>query len=502
MTDREAAGSDAAFLRKLLGFIEHDYLEALLNDALDVLVARAGARETVLEVMGDDGTGDGPHVVGRGCTGERLTEISSFVSRGIMAEAIATGRTVVTANAAEDPRFLELESVRRHKLEAVLCVPVGRDLPLGVAYLQGSETADDFRPFDDALRRDVELFAKALGGALERIVHRPGRSSVPPRAAGEAQDPFSTIRGRSHAIRSVVDRLRLAGPLDIHVLFTGPSGAGKTLVANAVHQASRRRSGPFVEINCATLQDALLENELFGAEPGAHSAVPRAGVKGKVEAAERGTLFLDEVAELSVGAQAKLLQLLQSKTYHRLGGVTVKQADVRVLAATNVDLGAAVAAKKFREDLFYRLQVLEIRLPSLAERAEDLIPLATDFLRQTTARHGLPHKSLAPSAMRAIRSAEWPGNVRQLANRIESATIHAHLRGSDWIEGRDVFPDDSRVPTGAAETLQEATREFHRKHLLMALESTDWNVNEAARVLDVSRSHLYHLIRALDLKKE
>jgi Nif-specific regulatory protein len=312
-------------------------------------------------------------------------------------------------------------------------------------------------------------------------------------------DPFSAVCGTSRAITHVIDRLRLAAALDVHVLLTGRSGVGKTLFANAVHLASRRRSGPFVEINCATIPEALLENELFGAEPGAHSAAPKAGTRGKVEAAQGGTLFLDEIAELTLGAQAKLLQFLQSKTYYRLGGSELRRADVRVVVATNVCLKAAIAEKKFREDLYYRLQVLEARVPTLAERRDDLVPLSLGFLAHATERHQLSRKSLSPSAIRVIQAADWPGNVRELANRIESATIHAHLRGSDWIEDCDIFPDDPQARNEAAQSLHSATRRFRRNHIVAVLVSTDWNVLEAARVLGVSRSQAYSLIRSLDL---
>lgn len=498
-TELETTRRERDFYRSLVALADYENLEALLRDALALLVARVGAREAMIEVIGDDIDGP-PHVVAHGCREDRVAAISSFVSRGIIGEAMATGTPVVTANAAEDPRFLQFESVRRNQLEAVLCVPIGRTMHVGVVYLQGKQGASEFQPYGAEVQGDVELAARALSGPLERLLSRRDTPVPEPRRAKGGDDPFAAIRGRSQVMADVVDRLRLAAPLDVHVLLTGPSGVGKTLLANAVHLASRRRGGPFVEINCAALPEHLIENELFGSEPGAFTGAPRTGVKGKVEAAEGGTLFLDEITELAPGAQAKLLQLLQSKTYYRLGGSELRHADVRVVAATNVNLKTAIAERKFREDLYFRLGVLEARIPSLAERIEDLIPLALVFLKQALERHQLPRKSLSPSAVRALQSAEWPGNVRQLANRIESATIHAHLRGSDFIEGHDVFPDDPRSPDDTAATLQNATRRFQRNHILGVLTSTDWNMHEAARILDVSRSQIYNLVRIHELK--
>jgi Nif-specific regulatory protein len=500
-TELETMRRERDFFRALVELSDCTSLPALLEAALAVLVARVSAREAMIEVI-DDAVDSAPIVVAHGCEHDRVTAISSFVSRGIIGEAIATGKTIVTANAAEDPRFLQFESVQRHRLEAVLCVPLGQGSHVGVVYLQGKQGAQQFQPYDAAVQREVELFARALGEPVERLLRggpAPPAPEPAPRAS-DAVDPFAVIRGRSQAMADIVERLRLAAPLDVHVLLTGPSGVGKTLLANAVHLASRRRSGPFVEINCAAIPEALLENELFGAEPGAHSAATRGAIKGKVEAAEGGTLFLDEIGELAPGAQSKLLQLLQSKTYYRLGSTAPRRADVRVLAATNANLKVAIAERKFREDLYYRLQVLEIHVPSLAERTEDLVPLSFEFLRQVIDRHQLPRKTLSPGAIRAIQAAEWPGNVRQLANRIESAAIHAQMRGSGHIEAGDIFHDDPKSPGEVPVTLQSATRRFQRNHILNVLTSTDWNALEAARILDVSRSQIYNLIRTFELK--
>lgn len=484
------------FYRSLVDLASHATIDELLERALNLMLGRFAARETFIEVIQDDGVNIVPHIAARGCNESRRKEISTFVSRGIISEAMATGMTVVTANASADPRFSELESVQRHELEAVLCVPIGRETPIGVVYLQGGQPDS----YTAEVQRDVELVASTLALHLERVMSQ--RDAVASPMVRSHDDAFSHVRGRSSAMADIVARLRLAAPLDVSILLTGPSGSGKTLLANTIHLASKRKNERLVELNCATIPENLLENELFGAEPGAHSNAPRGGSKGKVEVAQGGTLFLDEIAELTLAAQAKLLQLLQSKTYYRLGGTELRRVDVRVIAATNANLRTAIAEKRFREDLFYRLQVLEVRVPSLAERHDDVVPLAMTFLDQAVERHQLSRKVLGPSALRAVQAAEWPGNVRELANRIESAMIHAHLRGSDRIEGRDLFPDDPLAAEASQESLQTATRRFQKQHVLAVLTSTDWNVLEAARLLDVSRSQVYNLIRAFDLRHD
>ncbi len=488
------------FARGALALLEVDELSGLLDAALALVVRRAQPREAFIELLlEDEGGEDAPRVVAHGCSSDRLEEIKRVVSSGIIAEATATGRTVQTANAQLDPRFFQLESVQRNEIEAVLCVPIGKDVPRGVIYLQGKSEGGAFAFPADA-RADVELVARTLSLTVDRLV---GESLAPKRPAVAADDPFAGVIGMSTALREVVEKLRFAAPLDVHVLLTGPSGAGKTQLAHAVHAASRRRTGPFVELNCAAVPEALLENELFGSDPGAHSTAPRQGAKGKVEMADGGTLFLDEIGDLPLLAQAKILQLLQSKTYYRLGGSVARQADVRIMAATNVQLKRAISEKRFREDLYFRLKVLEVRVPSLAERPEDVVPLARHFLRQALARHDFSHKMLSPGAVRAIQATEWNGNVRELAHQIEAGALAAEQRGSDRVEKSDLFPDaGTDADATGPRSLHQATREFQRKHIASVLTAVDWNMTDAARVLDISRAHLYTLVRNLALKPE
>jgi Nif-specific regulatory protein len=255
-----------------------------------------------------------------------------------------------------------------------------------------------------------------------------------------------------------------------------------------------------VELNCAAFPDELIESELFGALPGSHSTA-RERRPGKVAAAEKGTLLLDDVGELSAAAQAKLLQLLQSKTYYPLGANEPVRADVRLIAATNADLDVAVADGRFREDLLYRLRVLPVRVPSLAERRVDVAELARHFSAEACERHGLALPELSAPALRAVESAEWPGNVRQLAHAMEAAAIRANGEGARRIERWHVFPESDPSAEQDAESFQEATRRFQRDHLRAVLDETGWNVTETARRLDLSRSHLYNLINAFGLRR-
>jgi Nif-specific regulatory protein len=295
----------------------------------------------------------------------------------------------------------------------------------------------------------------------------------------------------------------VAAPVPVSVLVTGESGTGKTAIARALHASSPRAKGPFVELNCGAIPEALFESELFGAEKGAHSTATRR-IEGKVDAARGGTLFLDEVTEIPLAAQSKLLQLLQGRIYYRLGSTAPLAADVRVIAATNADLEERVRNKSFREDLYYRLNVLSVLVPPLRERKGDVAPIADALVAALGESHGRPIP-LSRGARRALAESEWPGNVRQLENTLQRGWATALSEDAPAIEPRHLF---SELPAergadaeDAALSWQDATRRFQRTLLRETLEATGWNVSETARRLGLARSHVNDLLRAHGLSR-
>lgn len=480
------------FYRSLLDLNVDGAPQEILEQALRLLVELTGASVGYIEVVDQSASSPLCWWAVLGCDERHVTEIQRTVSHGIVAQALAQGEVIATGSAVRDPRFADRESVRDNEIEAVLCAPVGRGEIAGVVYLQGDPTS--FKVASERTQRHVSYFGRTITPFLRASLARVAQHE--PAATG----PFAQLIFHSQAMSDVVQRLQLVAPLDVDLLFSGATGVGKSLLARAVHGASRRVAGAFVELNCAAVPEPLFENELFGAEEGAHSSVPRGGIVGKVEAAEGGTLFLDEVAELTLAAQAKLLSLLQSRTYYPLGASRPRHADIRVIAASNVDLRSEVARKRFREDLYYRLNVMEVRVPPLSERVEDIPLLAARFVRVAAQRHGLGLRGLSPGGLRAVLHADWPGNVRELAHRLEAAVLNAHLRGATTVEARDVF-DDGATDDEDGESLQEATRRFQKRYVLAALEACDWNVSEAARRLDVARSHAYNLMRLYGLER-
>ncbi len=311
-------------------------------------------------------------------------------------------------------------------------------------------------------------------------------------------DQRTEIIGESVPIRGLRAQIATAAPSGGRVLIHGENGSGKELVARAIHTLSARAEQPFVEVNCAAIPEELIESELFGHERGAFTGA-LARRRGKFETADRGTLFLDEIGDMSLKTQAKVLRVLEEQAFERVGGRETLRVDVRVIAASNRDVVSLIAQGAFREDLFYRLNVIPIEVPPLRTRKEDVPALVEHFIRVFCAENGKRLKTVAPSGLTYFMTYEWPGNVRELRNMVERLVI---MVPGDTIGAEDL-PPPLRPKTEAAagapgdgKPLKEARDGFERAYILAELRAQDWNMTRTAERLGIERSHLYRKIRA------
>jgi DNA-binding NtrC family response regulator len=323
---------------------------------------------------------------------------------------------------------------------------------------------------------------------------------------------FPRIVGESAAMRDATQQAQRVAATDSTVLLLGNSGTGKELFARAIHHLSSRRDLPFVALNCAAIPEGLVENELFGHERGAYTGAGARKI-GKMELAHRGTIFLDEIAELPMGTQSKLLRVLEEKRFDRVGGTQAVDVDVRILAATNKDLRGAIAAKTFREDLYFRIAAVPITIPPLSERDDDVLLLADHFLERFRREFKKPALALSEEARDALRAYAWPGNVRELQNTIERAAIlsDTDLIGPEALQLPVARPASGQIPTamldenfdwggGLEDVASRAVAHVERFKIEAALRSTKWNKSRAAEQLGVSYKTLLNKIRSLGLE--
>jgi two-component system nitrogen regulation response regulator NtrX len=315
--------------------------------------------------------------------------------------------------------------------------------------------------------------------------------------------------GDSPAIRYLKEQISIAAPTSGWVLITGENGTGKELVARAIHHQSHRREKPFIEVNCAAIPEELIESELFGHEKGAFTGAT-AQRKGKFDQAHEGTLFLDEIGDMSLKTQAKVLRILQERKFERVGGHRTIEVDVRVIAATNKDLDEEIRTGNFREDLYYRLNVLPFHVPPLRQRIEDIPKLTHHFLDFFCSKESRETKSLTAEALDAMVSYSWPGNVRELKNIIERLaimipeTVISERNLPAAITSRRQGAKGPGTPsTGQTFTFREAREEFERDFLIQKLEENDWNVSRTAEAIEIERSNLHRKIKSfgIELKK-
>ncbi len=444
---------------------------------------------------------DRNEVEARPALGVKGSSLRIPAGEGIVGETLRTGKAICVDEAYDDPRFnQEIDRKSGYRTRNLVCVPL-RDAQNNVVGAFEGINQNANQPFT---QDDVECLtqlgtqaAVALRNLQERnLLHRSNSQLA------EQVTKGVSIIGDSMAISALRDTVRRLASTDLPVLVLGESGTGKEVVAQSLHYAGNRSSCPFVAVNCAALTESLLESELFGHERGAFTDA-RDMRQGKFELADGGTLFLDEIGDMSPGGQAKLLRVLEQKVITRVGGSQPIPINVRIIAATNANLGEAVRAKRFREDLYYRLGVVTLDLPPLRERPEDILPLAEYFLKRFAGQARRPQLQLSSEARRRLQSHTWPGNVRELRNLMERI---AFLCPGDRVEAEDLAfilnpdADSSRLPSLEL-GLDEATREFQRTFIRRSIHQVNDNMTDAARLLGLHRSNLYRKMKQLEMKE-
>ena len=416
------------------------------------------------------------------------------VSRTLAGKVLGERLSVLAADVLAEPDLAGAASLKSDLVQSLLAVPLSHlDRPLGLLYL---DTREPGARFDEGHLQLVTAMAGIAAAALANVRRLEWLEEENRRlAAGFAHD----MVGESPRMREVYRLLNRVAATDSTVLLLGESGTGKELAAQAVHRASPRAQRPFVAVNCATLSETLLESELFGHERGAFTgAVSRKA--GKVEVADTGTLFLDEIGEIPLPLQAKLLRFLQEREFERLGSTRPVKVDVRVVAATNRDLERAARAGTFREDLYYRLNVITLHLPPLRERREDVPLLASHFAAQTSRRLGRPIAGFTPEARACLLRYDWPGNVRELANAVERAIV---LGEDDLIRSEDLpeaVLEAGAGPGTAVTRYHETLNETKKRLILAALAEAGGNVTKAGALLGLHPNYLHRLISNLGLR--
>lgn len=342
--------------------------------------------------------------------------------------------------------------------------------------------------------------------SLDRIVVSSSKALALGRLERENRDLKENLNrrwrliGESEKMRSLRSQVEIAARSSSRVLITGESGSGKELVARLLHGLSNRASKPFIEVNCAAIPQELIESEMFGHEKGSFTGAFERK-KGKFELADGGTLFLDEIGDMSLQTQAKVLRVIETQEFQRVGGSANIKVDVRIIAATNKDLPAEVKKGTFREDLFFRLNVIPISVPPLRERKED-IPLLVDyFIKTISEEYGQRPKRITPEAIRRLQNHEWPGNVRELRNTLERLLI---MTQSDVITEKDISLGHGIEMASyfSYRTLKEARDAFERDFIIKKLEENNWNVSKTAEQLDIERSNLHRKIKAYNIAQD
>ncbi|HVH43699.1 MAG TPA: sigma-54-dependent Fis family transcriptional regulator, partial [Labilithrix sp.] len=510
---REAADAHVAMVNRLSLLVDLASLltrevdfDALLRATCErVAEALSAERATIWLVDAEDGD-----LVSRVAILPELSALRLPLGRGIAGWVARTGEAVRIEDASKDDRFdPSVDKTTGYTTRSILAVPIREEGPVrGVVQVLNRGGADGRGTFDEEDERYLLALASQIARAFALTTLRPANEGGP---GLTLRGPFNRIVGRGPELRAVYERVTLAAQTDATVLLRGETGTGKGLFSRAIHVNSGRQAGPFVTVDCTTLPIQLVESELFGHERGAFTGADRR-VPGRVELAQGGTLFLDEIGDLPLDVQGKLLRFLQDRTFERVGGRQTMTADVRVVCATHQELEARVEDGRFREDLYYRIRVVEIEIPPLRTRGgAEIEQLAIHFADMYAKRYGRPSPVFSAEALAVMRSHTWPGNVRELEHWVESAVVLA----PDGRIGASHLPRTRRQPSSTAIrpatepsaalaagtttgsvvplglTLDEATR----RYVAATVDACDGNKAEAARRLDIGRNTIGRILK-------
>lgn len=468
---------DSAVLCRLANLLHrHTDSEVLIRSAIEAMVDGVDADSVAVWLVGADGR--------LRCAGKRGEPFDEHLLASL---AVEKNKAILIENSADG------EAVSASDSRKPVGTGIGVPIP-GPKSCRGAIECHRLSKRGSFSRSDLDftvVVAHQTGLALENLEHRErlelANAELRRRLAGHSQ-----LLGSSPQIKRVHDQIARVGPTNSTVLILGESGTGKELIARLIHDVSRNAAGPYVAVNCASFSESLLESELFGHEAGAFTGAERRHI-GQFERAHRGTIFLDEVGEMSLACQAKLLRVLEGHPFQRLGGQESIRVDVRVMAATHRDLPKLIELKRFREDLYYRLRVIDIQMPPLRERGDDVVELASMFLEQFRSQMGRGPRRLSAETVATLRNYSWPGNVRELKNAVERAVVLG--------QGEEMLAADLGIrpveSTTSAQGNMLSLREIERRHIEYVLQQCGSNKSQACRILGIGRATLYSKLEEL-----
>jgi transcriptional regulator with GAF, ATPase, and Fis domain len=487
------AKADIEGIRRLQAFSERlmtsRSVDELLEALLDAIIELTGAvRGVVLLVDPGDSKDSVPRVrAARNLQREAIQDASGAISDSIVRQVIETRRPVIVSDALTDTTFGKSESVIALKLSSVMCVPLlSQGEAIGALYVANDEVKHLFeRPQLDLLT----IFAAQASLILQNAMLLSALRADKEKLSAELSDKrFGEIIGSCPSMLEVFRKLQKVAGTDINVLITGETGTGKELIAREIHRRSNRENGPFVTVNCGAIPENLIESEMFGHVKGAFTGAV-ASRAGKFQQADGGSLFLDEIGELPPAMQVKLLRALQERVVFRVGDNRPEKCDIRIIAATNRNLEEMIKTGEFREDLYYRLNVVNLWLPPLRDRGDDVFIIAKALLSKHADELNSPVRGFSPQALAAIKKFAWPGNIRQLENRIKKALVLCD-RTLLAPEDLDLGPEAEApiVP------LEKAKEDFQRRYVLEVLERNNGNRTQTARDLGVDPRTIFRYL--------